>query len=284
MGVEQGINMEPTNALSHKDKVDTDDDDWEITLLKGDNWDHRIWALNSVLAQKITLSSPSDPVVTKALTAMNNEKGEPWIPQMAKTDWEFTDGALYFKKHLYIPKPAHYDLVKSLHESLTRRHEGFFCTLHQMQQDYWWPGMSTFLQWFISGCTNCQGTKTNMHLTIPSLSPLAVKSPLPFFSISVDFITGSPNSHSFDSVMVIVDHGLTKGVIYCPCTKNIDVAGVAQLFFTHVFPQFSLHLKVISDRGPQFASTFAWDLPASSNIMYPCPLLTTLKPMEKWNE
>ena len=62
---------------------------------------------------------------------------------------------------------------------------------------------------------------------------------------------------SADLVMVVVDHGLMKGVIYCPCTKNIDAAGVAQLFFAHVFPQFSHHSKVISDRGLQFASVFA---------------------------
>ena len=60
--------------------------------------------------------------------------------------------------------------------------------------------------------------------------------------------------------MVVVDHGLTKGVIYCPCTKNIDSKGVAQLFFTYVFPQFGLHSKVISDRGPQFALAFAREL------------------------
>ena len=95
---------------------------------------------------------------------------------------------------------------------------------------------------------------------MPGLSPLSVESPLPFSSISVNLITGLPNSHRFGSVMVVVDHGLTKGVIYCPCHKNIDVAGVAQLFFLHVFPQFSLHRKVISDRGPQFTSAFTREL------------------------
>ena len=58
----------------------------------------------------------------------------------------------------------------------------------------------------------------------------------------------------------MVDHGLTKGVIYCPCSKNIDAAGVTQLFFKHVFPRFGLHQKIISDRGPQFASTFAQEI------------------------
>ena len=91
---------------------------------------------------------------------------------------------------------------------------------------------------------------------VPGLSPLAVEHPLPFSSILVDLITGLPDSHGYDSVMVVVDHGLTKGVIYCPCTKNIDSEGVAQLLFTIVFPQFSLHSKIISNRGPQFALAF----------------------------
>ena len=96
--------------------------------------------------------------------------------------------------------------------------------------------MSTFLRKYITGCANCQVAKVNTHPTISGLSPLAVEHPLPFSSLSVDLITGLPNSHRFDSVMVVVDHGLTKGVIYCPCTKNIDSEGVAQLFFTNVFP------------------------------------------------
>ena len=95
---------------------------------------------------------------------------------------------------------------------------------------------------------------------VPGLSPLAVETPIPFSSISVDLITRLPDSHGFNLVMVVVDHGLMKGVIYCPCTKNIDAVRVAQLFFAHVFPRFGLYSKVISDRGPQFASAFAQEL------------------------
>ena len=117
--------------------------------------------------------------------------------------------------------------------------------------------MSTFLWKFIVGCASCQATKINTHLMVPRLSPLAIESSLLFSSISVDLITGLLNSHGFDLVMVMVDHGLSKRVIYCPCSKDIDVAGVAQLFFTHVFPLFGLHSKVISDCRPQFTSAFA---------------------------
>ena len=112
-----------------------------------------------------------------------------------------------------------------------------------MQKDYWWPGMLTFLRKFIAGCANCQAAKVNTHPMVPRLSPLAVESPLPFSSILVNLITGLPDSHGFDSVMVMVDHGLSKGVIYCPCLKNIDAAGVAQLL---------LRMLVSTQRTPFF--------------------------------
>jgi len=70
-------------------------------------------------------------------------------------------------------------------------------------------------------------------------------------------ITDLPLSSGFDSVLVVVDHGLTKGVIFIPCHKAIDTTSITALFFKHVFARFGLHNKVISDCGPQFASAFA---------------------------
>jgi hypothetical protein len=58
----------------------------------------------------------------------------------------------------------------------------------------------------------------------------------------------------------VVDHGLTKGVILSPCKKTITAEGVAQLFFKKVFLRFGLYDKIISDRGPQFASKLAKEL------------------------
>jgi len=60
--------------------------------------------------------------------------------------------------------------------------------------------------------------------------------------------------------MVVVDHGLSKGVILTPCTKTITAEGVADLFVQKVFSRFGLPSKIISDRSPQFASKFTLEL------------------------
>ena len=192
--------MGPVDALSRKDDVDTDNDNREITLLdKADQYFH-VNALDAALVTKIAQSSTHDPIISRALEAMNSNQGEPWIPRTSKANWHFEEGKLYFKGRLYIPKSNCHNLIKSLHKSPCRGHEGFYHTLHHVQWDYWWPGMSTFLCKYISGCAICQQAKVNTHPTVPGLTPLSVETPIPFSSISVDLITGLPVSHGFDSV------------------------------------------------------------------------------------
>jgi hypothetical protein len=81
---------------------------------------------------------------------------------------------------------------------------------------------------------------------------------------------------SFDSLLIVVNHGLTKGVILCPTKKTITTEGVAALFFHNVFLRFGLFDKVISDQGPQFASSFAQEL--GKLLKYDLSLSTTYHP------
>ena len=118
--------MGPTDALSRKDEIETCDDNQEITLLKGKDQYFHICTIDAALAKKISSSSSGDLIVTKALTTMNNDSGKPWIPRTTAADWKFIDNALYFKHHLYVPELACHNLVRSLHESPARGHEGFF--------------------------------------------------------------------------------------------------------------------------------------------------------------
>jgi transposase InsO family protein len=70
----------------------------------------------------------------------------------------------------------------------------------------------------------------------------------------MDFITDLPVSDGYDSLMVVVDHGLSKGVILSPCNKTIDSVGTGNLLLRDLYRRFGLPDQMISDRGPQFAS------------------------------
>ena len=59
--------------------------------------------------------------------------------------------------------------------------------------------------------------------------------------------------------MVVIDR-FTKYVIAVPTTGEISSMGTAKLFRDHVWKQFGIPRKVISDRGPQFVAWFMKDL------------------------
>ena len=71
-GVERGINMGPTDALSRKDDIETGNDNREITLLKGKDQYFHIRAIDVALEKKISSSTAADPIISKALAAMNS--------------------------------------------------------------------------------------------------------------------------------------------------------------------------------------------------------------------
>ena len=70
----------------------------------------------------------------------------------------------------------------------------------------------------------------------------------------MDFITDLPISNGFDSIFIVVDQGLLKGVILCPCNKTINADETTKLYIDNVFVQYRLPDIIISDRGPQFVS------------------------------
>jgi len=103
-------------------------------------------------------------------------------------------------------------------------------------------------------------TKFNTHPTTPPFVPIPSSASCPFQQVSYDLITDLPTSSKFDSVLIMVDHGLTKGVIFSPTTKTATTADITTLFYNRVYSRFGLYDKVISDRGPQFASLFTKEL------------------------
>ena len=54
-----------------------------------------------------------------------------------------------------------------------------------------------------------------------------------------------PAVDGFDSILVVVDQGLTKGVILTPCNKTITVEETGKLLLENIYKQFGLPDKII---------------------------------------
>jgi len=140
-------------------------------------------------------------------------------------------------------------------------HPGEIATYNDIAQYYWWPGLRSFVKNFVKGCTTCQQFKINQNPTKPSLMPIpGPESSRPFSQCSINLIMDLPISDGYDSVMVVVEHGLTKGVILVPTTKKQTADTTAQILLDNLYKRLGLPDKFISDWGPQFAAKAFWEL------------------------
>ena len=234
-----------------------DSDNDNVTLLPPSLF---VNLIDTALSQCIESASTGDPLVLQALQSMHMDIPLPFHSHLA--DWQAEAGILTYKGRVYVPADDSLcrAILERCHNHESAGHPGFLKIRQLVATEFWWPGLASFVRRYVEGCATCQQNKVNMHPTVPPLSPIKSLASCPFQQISCDLITDLPVSLGFDSLLVVVDHGLTKGVILCPAKKSVTTKGIASLFFHKVFLRFRLFDKVISNREPQFASSFAHEL------------------------
>src|SRR5271163_2137008 len=245
--------MIQSDALSQRANLapENDNDNNDQTLLPDGLF---INVIDEELGNLIKKTDQTDQVVQEALTALLN--GGPFPLKSALSDWRIDNDLVFYKDRCYVPDNLELrrNIVKRYHNAIPVGHPGRLATQAIVQRDYWWPGMATFIRNYVDGCAVCQQNKINRHPVSPPLQPIRSENPRPFSLITMDFITDLPLSDGFDSILVVVDHGSTKGVILSPCHKTIDSAGTATILLDSLYKRYGLPDKAISDQGPQFAS------------------------------
>ena len=250
--------MIQSDALSRRpDFVPNDDNDNEEMTMLPDNL--FINLINIYLQQRITNCTATDKDATDALATLVND--EPSSVKNQLNDWTIEPfegkSILFYKGKNYIPQDQDLrcDITRMFHDHEMAGHPGELETNNAIRQHYWWPGLRTFVKNYIAGCGVCQQFKINRIPSKPMFIPTeGAKSTEPFANCSIDFITDLPPINNFDSILVVVDQGLSKGVILIPCNKTITADETAQLLLENLYKRFGLPDKIILDRGPQFAS------------------------------
>jgi hypothetical protein len=164
--------MAPADALSRRDYVDTSLDNADTSIVPSPAI---INALDLSLIRYIQSSSASDPLVLRAIQNLSQET--PLFPRSVLADWTFDNGNLYYKHHLYVPPSARSQILHSIHSSPLSGHLGRFRTKAIVERDFWWPGLSTFVTSFVTGCAVCQQNKVRTHPVTPHSTPLSPPQP-----------------------------------------------------------------------------------------------------------
>ena len=208
-----------------------------------------------VLPDKIFTINAVNISIQEQIRNLSNEEPPEWGK---KDDWAQEDGLLIFKHRVYVPpnNDLRRKIVKLHHDPAVMGHPGIQKTLAFVQREYIWEGMQDFITQYVRGCATCQTCKVNTHPIKPTLMPIPHSGDTrPWQTITIDHITDLPLSNGYDAIQVVVDHDVSKAAIFTPCNKTITATECMRLLWTEVFSLFGFPAKIISDRGPQFAST-----------------------------
>ena len=92
---------------------------------------------------------------------------------------------------------------------------------NSIRQHYWWPGLQTFVRNYTQGCGTCQQFKINRSLSNLAYQAIeGAKTTRPFAHCSMDLITNLPPVEGYDSILVMLDRGLSKGVFCALVLKH----------------------------------------------------------------
>jgi hypothetical protein len=166
------------------------------------------------------------------------------------------EGRLIYRERIYVPESTdlRLRLLQQYHDSPTAGHPGRSKTLELITREYYWPKIRQDVERYVKNCHTCQRSRTSRHAPFGILRPLPIPHQ-PWQDISMDFVTGLPESAGYDAIWVVADR-LTKVRHLVPCKINTDAQELADMFITHIWKYHGLPNTIISDRGSVFASAF----------------------------
>jgi hypothetical protein len=164
------------------------------------------------------------------------------------------DGLWFLDNRVVVPAgEARQRVLEKAHDLPYSRQFGKHKVLHQINQNFWWPGWRKDVESYVFGCLVCQHNKAQTVKKAGLLQPLSIPS-FKWESVSMDFITQLPVTKSgHDAIAVFVDR-LTKMVHFAPMVTDCSARDVARLFNDTVFKHHGLPSKLILDRDPRFTS------------------------------
>ena len=157
---------------------------------------------------------------------------------------------------IYVPnnKKVKEEILRENHDSVDMGHPGQQRMLKLLKRNYWWPGLKEDVKRYVQGCFKCQQNKVLHQRKAGKLHPLKIPQG-PWQEISIDIIGPLPTSNGMDAIVIIVDRFM-KMIRLKATTTNVSSEGIAKIYRDDIWKLHGIPRKILSDRGPQFASKF----------------------------
>ena len=150
-------------------------------------------------------------------------------------------------------------ILNEHHDNPQVGHLGFYKTWVMVRKHYDSPKLRKYIKRYIQECDLCQRSK-NRPFSHYNLHPTEITD-LPWEQIYINLLGPLPKDRETGADMIIViSDKMTKQVHFLPTTQNVNSEEVADLYLQYIWRYHGIPKRVISDRGPQFASKFMTSL------------------------
>src|ERR1700678_4130398 len=151
------------------------------------------------LQKRIAMAHDMDINVDDTMNILLGKRPNIWKDELKDWRLEKLDegNVLFFKGKIYVPKDDELrkDILRMFHDHETAGHPGELETYNSVAENYWWPGLRSFVKNYVRGCGICQQFKIDRNPSHPSYLPIpGAHTTRPFANCSMDFITDLPMS------------------------------------------------------------------------------------------
>ena len=140
-------------------------------------------------------------------------------------------------------------------------HVGRDRTLSLIQSRFYWPGLTSDVEKWLTNCIRCQCRKAPVQQA--PLVPMTSSQPMEL--CCMDFLTVEP-SQGYENILVITDHFSKFAQAFA--TKNQTAKTTAKVLFNNFIVHYGVPGKILTDQGRNFESQIIREL---------CMLLGTRK-------
>ena len=181
-----------------------------------------------------------------------------------RPEFRLIKGVLYCKDRLCVPdvQDIKTELMTDAHRTRYSIHPGSTKMYQNLKNHYWWMNMKKEIAEFVSKCYTCQVIKTE-HKKPPGLLHQLDIPTWKWEHITMDFVSGLPNTRKGnDAIWVIVDR-LTKSAHFIPFKTGQFMDKMAKLYNDEIVRLHGVPKSIVSDRDTKFVSRFWTTLQSS---------------------
>lgn len=218
------------------------------------------------LQHEFYLAQAQDPIVQK----LNMTKEGEELP----AHWNKPANLWLYWGKIYVPEVLRQTVFRKLHADPAAGHPGQRSTLYSIRNNYYWPNLKSDVIEWVRNCDICQRTKVfpkKPHGELKPIDPV----PRPWGVVTSDLITGLPPCKGYTAIWTATCKRL-KYIHIAPTHDTLDSQGLYFLYLDRIWKLHGTSDKLITDRGPQFASRYARDV--NKNLQIETALSTAYHP------